>query len=584
MRALLTSVVVAALTSLAWAESQVRVTTDRAIVEQGKTFRITVEASGEDVGEPVIPTVPGLSIAAEPIYAGSNRTLSYISGKLTVSITKTRGYNAVAQELGEIEIPAIGVSVGGELVYGQPVKITVVRAGASRAQPSPTRSDKSLSVDDALFLTVDTSNNDVYQGEAIDATFTLWALFGSTVRQYESVFPSSTGFYAVPREPEKPDKEELVRNNLRYQAIRWRQTLYPTQTGVLELGPWKWQGLLVAPHAMEAIPVELATDPVRIAVAPLPQPPQNFSGAVGKFEVSVTRERDDALQGVPTNMTVSISGRGNPDAIPAPKFPEVDWAYIGDPQKISGPVDPADRAHAELEFEYQVTPIQAGSHVLPSIDFCYFDPELEEYVTANSEPLPWKVLPSAEADRQILVDESSRDTRSVAMAQRDISPVVTDPGPITRRGSRVVFVTMASILPALGYGAFAAFVQRKRRFASDGRYARAYHALSRAQKRLATIDTNADPVDGLYKAITGFVADSYNVPEAGLTSADAERLLRERSADPELAGGFTKILRACERARYGTGTLSADEVHALVHGALASMERLDALRARGDAS
>ncbi|MCC6488960.1 MAG: BatD family protein [Candidatus Hydrogenedentes bacterium] len=580
MRALRSCVVIAALTALAWAESQVRVTTDRAIVELGKTFRITIEASGTRIGDPKIPKVPGLEIAADPIYRSTVATLV----DFNIAQRKVLGYNAVARQLGDIEIPPIGVSIGGKLVYGEPVKVTVVQAGASRTQPSAARSDRSVSVDDALFLTVDASKNDVYQGEAIDVTFTLWALFGSTVRQYESVFPSSTGFYAVPREPGEPDKEDIVRNDLRYQAIRWRQTLYPTQTGVLELGPWRWQGLLVAPYAMEAVPVELATDPVRIAVAPLPEPPQHFSGAVGKFEVSITRDRDDALQGVPTHMAVSISGRGNPDAIPAPKFPEVDWAYIGDPLRTAAPVNRAERSHVELEFEYQVTPIRAGSQVLPSVDFCYFDPELEEYVTAKSEPLPWKVLPSAEADRQILVDENSRNTKSETIAQQDISPIVTDPGPITRRGSRVAFVSAVFLLPALGYGVLAAFVQRKRRFANDGRYARAYHALSRAQNRLAAIGASADPIDVLYKAITGFVGDSYNVPEAGLTSADTERLLRERSVDPELAGGFTKILRMCERARYGTGTLSADELHALVHGALASMERLDALRAKGDIS
>ena len=580
MRVLHCFILLVLVTSAAWAESRVTVTTDRATVAQGGQFRITVEASGNQIGDPEMPEVPGLEIAAKPIYKGSETRIV----NFKVSMTKVCGYNAVAEELGEIQIPPIGVSIGGTMVYSEPVTITVVRADVPRVSDSSRKQERTLSVDDALFLKVEADKNDVYQGETVELTFSLWVLYGSKVTEYESIFPSVTGFYAVPSAPEKQGQATQVLNDIHYSVVSWRQTLFPTQTGVLELGPWRWQGRLLAPYSGEVIPLQLATDPVRIAVAPLPTPPPNFGGAVGKFEVSVTRSRDDALQGVPAKVVVSISGRGNPDAIQAPHFPAVDWAYVGDPKRTPAPDNAVDRGNVKEEFEYDVTPIQAGSFELPSIEFCYFDPELKQYVTAKSDPLDWKVLPSTEPDRQILVDQSTGNAKSVQLLQKDILPIVIDPGSITRRGSRWLAVTGVVLFPSLGYALLAAYVRRKRRFENDGHFARAYHALSRAQKRLASTTASADPLDGLFKAITGFVADSYGVPEGGLTSADTERLLRERSVDPELAAGFTKILRACERARYGTGSLSADEVHALVHGALMSMERLDALRTKGSAS
>ncbi|MDQ1257479.1 MAG: hypothetical protein QG656_2084, partial [Candidatus Hydrogenedentes bacterium] len=95
------------------------------------------------------------------------------------------------------------------------------------------------------------------------------------------------------------------------------------------------------------------------------------------------------------------------------------------------------------------------------------------------------------------------------------------------------------------------------------------------QKRLQAAAQAADPTEELYHAVTSYLADKLNVSEGGMTSADAQRLLQHRGVDPAIEDQFVKILRACERSRYGTGRLSSEEAQALTHAAMTAVDSLD---------
>jgi hypothetical protein len=88
----------------------------------------------------------------------------------------------------------------------------------------------------------------------------------------------------------------------------------------------------------------------------------------------------------------------------------------------------------------------------------------------------------------------------------------------------------------------------------------------------------------LFHALTGYLADRFNVSEAGMTSSDARRLLESRINDAELIDGVVKVLRTCERSRYGGGELGVEEVQALFRGAESILERLEAGFGKGGRS
>ena len=567
------------LAPLALAQGSVVVTVDRDTVVQGEVFRITVQVTGERLGEPELPEVPGLQITPQPVYRSIQTSI--INGRTSTS--KVRGYNAVAQQPGTVSIPPIGVRIGDDVSLSQPVKVTVVpeRHGASgRGRGS---GNEQIAMEDVLLLTADVDKHEVYQGEPIRATFTLWAMDGSRVQQYGSEFPATTGFYAIPREP-KPldDGVRTTRDGRPYTAVHWEQILYPTKTGELEIGPWIWHGVLKPPFTTSARNVNIATDPVAIEVKPLPRPPAGFGGAVGHFDIAARKSSASAIRGVPFDLVVTVVGQGNPDGIQAPSLPEVDWAYVAEPQRQPGGDPRPGSDTVERTYIYAITPMEDGSHEMPGIEFCYFDPDLEDYAVATTDPIEWDVRPSMEPDEQVVVDNGLLRENGVEVLGRDILPVVTNPGTVKRRTSLVWVVPPVAAVPALAYGGLALFVRRRRRLDGDSRYARAHRATRLAQRRIAGIHELADPVDGLYKALVGYVADVFNVQEAGMTSADVASELARNNIDDHVASGIIRILKTCERSRYGSAALSDDEVNALVHGALMQMDQFDAIRNTGD--
>ncbi len=560
------------------AEGNVQVTVDRDTVVQGDEFRITVQVAGDRLGEPELPDVPGLEISPQPVYRSIQASI--VNGRTSTS--KVRGYNAIANQTGTITIPPIPVKIGDSVAVSQPLTITVLpkQHGASN------RGNSQLTMDDVLQLTVDVSRHEVYVGQPVKVTYTLWALGGSVVRQYSSDFPETAGFYAVPRDPQQlDDGVSATRNARQYTAVHWVQTLYPTRTGELEIGPWKWQGVVSAPFSVSARNKSFATDPVTINVKALPAPPKGFTGAVGHFDIAARKTNASAIRGVPFDLTVTVSGKGNPDSIQAPTLPEIDWAYVAEPQRQPGNDPRSGDDTVSRTFVYSITPIKDGKQELPGIQFCYFDPELEDYVTAATGELDWDVRPSSESDHQAVVDAGRPNGEgNVEVLGQDILPIVTDAGTLHRHSSLVWVATPIVLLPSLAYGGLLLFVRRRRRFEGDTRYARAHRATRLAQRRFAGIHELPDPVDGVYKALAGYLADVFNVQETGMTSADAEKLLATHGIDTDIANGLVRILKTCERARYGSTALTDDELNALVHGALMNMERLDAVRTKGGVS
>lgn len=554
------------------------VTVDRENIVQGEVFRITVQGTGERLGEPEMPEVPGLQITPQPVYRSLQTSI--VNG--ITSTSKIRGYNAVAVETGSITIPPIGMRIGDEIEISQPITITILPKRQSASAGRRGADGIPLALDDVLQLTVDVDKYDAYQGEPIRVTFTLWAMGGSQVRQYTSEFPETTGFYAIPREPRQMDNGvNTTRDGRQYTAVHWEQTVYPTKTGELEIGPWIWHGVLVPPDMSRTRNMNLVTDPVEITVKPLPNPPQGFGGAVGQFDVSARKPAANPTRGVPFDLTVTIVGQGNPDGIQAPPLPEVDWAYVAEPVRQPGHDPRTGDDLVEQTFKYSITPIEDGTQEMPGIQFCYFDPELEDFVVAKTDALEWNVRPSTEVETNVVVDGGKTRETGVEVLGRDLLPIETNPDSLKRRVSLVWVVPPVMIVPPLAFAGLGFFIRRRRRLDGDTRYARAHRATRLAQRRLAGIHELPDPVDGLYKALVGYVADVFNVQESGMTSADVEIQLKEHQIADDITSAIVRILKTCERARYGSIPLSEDELNALVHGALHNMERLDSVRAAG---
>jgi len=135
-------------------------------------------------------------------------------------------------------------------------------------------------------------------------------------------------------------------------------------------------------------PLTLHTDGATVKIKPLPSQgrPADFSGAVGQFEVSSGVSAKIGTTGDPLTLKVKIEGRGNFDRVTTNGLTNSsDWKTY----KPNGKFAANDSAGIEGEktFEQSIVPTRAGAQEIPALNFSYFDPEAQRYVTKSTTPI-----------------------------------------------------------------------------------------------------------------------------------------------------------------------------------------------------
>src|SRR5262249_5605505 len=135
-------------------------------------------------------------------------------------------------------------------------------------------------------------------------------------------------------------------------------------------------------------PLTLHTDGATVKIKPLPTQgrPSDFSGAVGQFEVGSAISENNGTTGDPLTLKIKIEGRGNFDRVTTSGVTNSsDWKTY----KPNGKFTANDSAGIEGEktFEQSIVPTKAGAQEIPALNFSYFDPEAQRYVTKSTTPI-----------------------------------------------------------------------------------------------------------------------------------------------------------------------------------------------------
>jgi hypothetical protein len=160
------------------------------------------------------------------------------------------------------------------------------------------------------------------------------------------------------------------------------------QSGPLELRPVVHLGKLEQrPSAFGRrwveMPVKVAVDPLRLNILPLPEPPANFSGAVGQFRFEMQPSATTVAVGDLITLRASVSGTGSLTDIAPPRIDTAPGFRVYDPLAV------ADTPAADsLVTEQILVPRSERAQAIPAVSFVYFDPTRERYVTEQRGPFP----------------------------------------------------------------------------------------------------------------------------------------------------------------------------------------------------
>ncbi len=562
----LAAALVAVATPAAYAQQQqdveVNAEVDKTELAVGEEFTLRVNVNGSlNPQAPAVPQYDGIRRLGPPSMQRQTWIRDGVGGS-TVSFF----YQYRATEVGKVTIDPISVTVSGETYETESIEVEVFR-GLAVPTPVPGQADASSedasSTDSSMFVVAEVDNDKPYLGEQITFSFKFYrrsVLFPSFGRYGQPRFspPGFTGFWNG-EETEQEEYTETI-DGRRYQVVELETIIFPTVVGTLVIEP---AGLTVPIDFFES-PNYLETDPVVIEVQPLPPAaPAGFTGAVGSFDVTAVVDDTNGRVNEPVQLTVTVTGEGNIETLPDPDWPDfIDWRVFESPSNSSSRVFDG-RMIGSRVYETVLVPEKSGMLTVPEIGYTYFDPSVDEYVEAITDP----IVMSIEVGDGLSSQPSSTGGSAVERAGSDVRHIKPVPSSLGQSGTALtgsLLYWAAWTVPLIALAGAVAL--RRRQAASESGRAAALrrNALANALDSLARAgESGADPRVVVADILSDYLSTRLDLQVAGLTHEALDQRLQALGVPLELALKVEGILGAAEVAKYAPeiGDSMAAEAH-----------------------
>lgn len=550
------------------------------VCEVGRRINVSYVVDTQDVEDIQVGEFPGFELLYGP-STSSQSSFQMVNGKTTHSSTITFTYVLLAEKEGDYTLPSASVKVNGKTIRSGTAAIQVLpSSGASQgtssgrgsASQNHRHADGDLS-DSDLFITATASKSKIFEQEAVVLTYKLYTLVN--VRQLSGDMPELDGFHCQELNSKAQMQLKYERYNGRnYGTAIWRQyVLFPQKSGRMTIPSISFDAEVEVtnPNAdpfdiffgggslTQMLRKTLRTPEIEIDVTPLPLPaPSNFSGAVGKFSMtgSLTPEQLDANDAA--SMRIVISGQGNMKLMKAPVVDAPKDFEVYTPKETDKTSNTAGGAKGNVVFDYVIVPRHGGKYSIPPVEFVYFNPESEKYVTLRTDSFHLAVAKG----NPVAGGPSAREKEDLRVLSSDIHYINTRKADIRERVDGF-FGTASYIMIHVGATALflvlLAIFYRRAKANADIARKRGKRAGKDATKRLKLArkllkNHEAGPFyEETLRALLGYAGDKLNIPMTHLSKENVREALSARGVDESLIRQYMDVLESCEFARFAPG-------------------------------
>lgn len=359
-------------------------------------------------------------------FVGKSEQMQWQMGKGGVNSSATSIYSYIIVPLrqGEFTIPAIPMVIAGKTVTTSPLKLSVSggrgnvpvlpaipvpqRQKGQQSVPPPAaqatpRSARGSQQDESKIAFGDLiiPKKSVYVGEVVPVELRFYFDASYPVRLPDRPTFSGDGFTVL--RFSKPIEKQQEVGGRAYNLVIFQTALTAAKAGSLEISPATMESQIQLPgrsgmddffggffgnmlSAGDVRQTTVSTQSAKLEVKPLPKDgqPENFSGAIGQFSLQAAAAPKQAAAGDPISLNVTVSGRGNFDAMGAPVLLDAEgWRTYPPGEKFEASQSDPIGFNGEKRFEYMIVAREDRSKT-PIAELSFFDPAIEKYVTVRS--------------------------------------------------------------------------------------------------------------------------------------------------------------------------------------------------------
>ena len=512
------------------------------------------------------PLFKNFQIISGPQQAVSR---SWVNG--VQSFSKTYTYFLTPRSKGNFTIGQAEVTINGEIYKTSPIEIEVTNAVKKPNDPNNVEGQ----IDGNIHLVAEVSNPNPYLNEGITIIYKLYfrnPISVSDVSELET--PSYGDFWS---HLIKIGRAEInMRGSFKgesYNEVVWRKAvLYPQKSGNLVLEPLTLDLTLSLPsnrrdlfgrRILTQSQKTITTGEKVIKVKDLPEKnkPDNFSGAVGKFDFDLILNKNTLKASESFQAKIKVRGKGNLNLFNLPSINVPNTLEVYEPEHNEKVKVTLSGIQGTVEDSYTIVPQFQGKYPIPSIEFTYFDPKLEAYKTLFSQELIVDVFEGPTSGLPPVNNSLSKSKNSIVPNDSSFRFIKLDTK-LQQKNQKIFwrsylfwallsipfFLIITSIL-------IKKYVLNKTEDLTTRKQKRAQQLakryLSSAKK---VIQDQARFYAALERALHNYLKAKLKIETTELSKSKIQKLLNEKGIDKQISSEYVEVIENCERARYAPGS------------------------------
>ena len=327
------------------------------------------------------------------IVAGPSQSIknSWINGKRSYSKTYTYFLSPIKK--GNFKIGQASIQVGDEIYKTMALNLVVTSAVDKPLNPN----DPSYVADKNIHLVAEVSKTNPYLNEPISIVYKLYVSPDTGVNNWRELdAPRYADFWSKNINIKNLTVENGTYKGEPYRYVILRKTvLYPQKIGELSIEPLVLDITVQTPSNRRdffgqtinnTVNKTVSAGKIKVQVKPLPEVgrPNNFSGAVGKFDLFVTTSKKELLLSEAFQLDLEIKGNGNFNLFAFPSINLPQSLEVYEPERSEKLTTNFKGIRGSIKDQYTIVPSSAGKYSIPRISFNYFDPNDSKYKTQTS--------------------------------------------------------------------------------------------------------------------------------------------------------------------------------------------------------